>query len=134
MYLIFAPIIWHLQLLRTYSKTQIPPDSTDPTNSQSLPIKRQHKNWFHPHIWPAIDLAARYTNYSSRGTGKHLQSRYRDTNLYGSLAASTVNDWIDHTSIKIGWNKRTRQLIEEGICWVPSQHYKSILDGPLYQK
>ncbi len=112
-------------------KRKIPPNSTDLTEPQFLSIKRQHKNWFHPHLWPVIELAAQSTNYSSRGTVKHLQSRYRDTNLYDSLAASTVNDWLNHTSIKRGWNKRTKKLIEEGTCWVPSQHYKSILDGQL---
>ena len=76
-------------------------------------------------------MAARYTNYSPRGIVKHLQSRYRDTNLYDSLSPSTVNDWIDHTSIKRGWNEKTGKLIEEGKCWISCQHYKSILDGQL---
>lgn len=48
-------------------KRKIAPDSTDLTESQFLPIRRQFKNWFHPHIWPAIELAAKYTNYSSCG-------------------------------------------------------------------
>ncbi len=46
-------------------KRKIPPDSTDLTEPQFLSIKRQHKNWFHPHLWPAIELAAKSTNYSS---------------------------------------------------------------------
>ncbi len=95
-------------------KHKISPDSIDLTESQFLSIKRQHKNWFYSHLWPTIELAAKSTNYSSRGTVKHLQSCYRDTNLYDSLAASTVNDWLDHTFIKKGWNKRTKKLIEEG--------------------
>ncbi len=35
-------------------KCKIPPDSTDLTEPQFLSIKRQHKNWFHAHLWPPL--------------------------------------------------------------------------------
>lgn len=111
-------------------KRKTPTNPTDSLEtSLSLPIKRKHKNWFHPHIWPAIDMAGRHTNYSSREVVKHLQSRYRDTNLYDSLAPSTVNGWIDLECPKRGWNERIKKLVEGGTCWTPGQTYKSILDG-----
>lgn len=72
-------------------------------------------------------MTARHTNYSPRGIVRYLQSRYWDTNLYDSLAASTVNVWIDHTSYKRSWTKRVKRLIEKGTCWTPGQNYKSIL-------
>lgn len=63
-------------------KRKIPADYTNPSESSvSLPIKRRYKNWFHPHIWPAIDMAGKRTNYLSREILKHLQSQYRDINL-----------------------------------------------------
>lgn len=111
-------------------KRKMPTNPTDSLEiSLSLPIKRKHKNWFRPHIWPAIDMAGRHTNYSSREVVKHLQSQYRDTNLYDSLAPSTVNGWIDLECPKRGWNERIKKLVEGGTCWAPGQNYKSILDG-----
>lgn len=111
-------------------KRKTPKNPTDSLKtSLPLPIKRKHKDWFHPHIWPAIDMAGRHTNYLSREVVKHLQSRYRDTNLYDSLAPSTFNGWIDLKCPKRGWNERIKKLVEEGTCWTPGQNYKSILDG-----
>ncbi|MCJ1349485.1 hypothetical protein MMC31_007726 [Peltigera leucophlebia] len=40
---------------------------------------RVRKNWFHLHIWPAIDQAARKTNFSPQETVAYLQSRYSNT-------------------------------------------------------
>ena len=54
-------------------KRKLPPDSTNPLeNSVSLPIKRQFKNWFHPHIWSAIDIVGKRTNCLSPEILKHL--------------------------------------------------------------
>lgn len=61
---------------------------------------RTRKNWFHPHIWPAIDQAARKTNFSPRETVTYLQSRHRNTSTYDTLSPSTVHNWIDRTKPK----------------------------------
>lgn len=45
-------------------------------------------------------MAGKTTSHSSREIVKHLQSQYRDTNLYDSLASSTVSGWIDLSSTK----------------------------------
>ena len=111
-------------------KRKIPTDSTNSLkNSVSLPVKRRYKNWFHPHIWPAIDMAGKQTNYSFREIVKYLQSQYRDTNLYDSLAPSTVSGCIDLGSKKRSWNERVQTLVEAGKCWNSSRKYKNILEG-----
>lgn len=74
-------------------------------------------------------MAGKRTNYSSHEIVKHLQSQYQDTNLYNSLAPSTVSGWIDLSSTKRSWNERLQTLVETGRCWNSSRKYKSILDG-----
>lgn len=74
-------------------------------------------------------MAGKRTNYSSREIVKQLQSQYRDTDLYDSLAPSTVSGWIDLGSKKRSWNERVQTLVEAGKCWNSSRKYKSTLDG-----
>lgn len=111
-------------------KPKIPTDSTNPSESSvSLPVKRRYKNWFYPHIWPAIDMTGKRINYSSCEIIKQLQSQYQDTNLYDSLAPSTVSGQIDLSSTKRSQNEKVQTLVEAGRCWNSSRKYKSILDG-----
>lgn len=58
------------------------------------------KNWFHLHIWPAIDQAARKTNFSPRKTIAYLQSCYRNIYTYHDLSPFTIYNWIDKTTPK----------------------------------
>ncbi len=90
---------------------------------------RVRKNWFHPHIWPAIDQAARKTNFSPRETIACLQSRYRNTRTYDDLRPSTIENWIDRTTPKRKWMERVNALVTEGTCWKRPQTFRSILDG-----
>ncbi len=50
------------------------------------------KNWFHPHIWPDIDQAARKSNFSPWETIAYLQSRYTNTYIYDGLSFSTIRN------------------------------------------
>lgn len=110
-------------------------EGSDPTDgldgTQVLTKNRNRKNWFHPHIWPAIDVAAKRTNYSAREIVKYLQSRHQDTGLYDALNSSTVNNWIDKSaSAKRQWLSRIEESVTQATCWNPTrQRYESILDG-----
>lgn len=100
--------------------------------TQVLVKSRTRNNWFHPHIWPAIDIAATQTNYSAREIVKYLQSRHQDTGLYNTLNSSTVDSWIDtkSTSMKRQWLPRVTESVCQATGWSPSrQHYRTILDG-----
>ncbi len=61
---------------------------------------RVRKKWFHPHIWPAIDQAARKSNFSPRETIAYLRSRCRNTHNYDDLSPSTIHNWIDKIKSK----------------------------------
>lgn len=95
-------------------KQKIPTNFTNPPESSvSLPVKCRYKNWFHPHIWSAIDMIGKRTNYSSYEIIKQLQSQHQDTNLYDSLASSTLSGWIDFSSTK----KKKKTRIKEYKLW-----------------
>ncbi len=89
---------------------------------------RIRKNWFHPHIWPAIDQAARKSNFSPRETIAYLQSRYRNTHTYDGLSPSTIYNWIDRNKSKQKWMERVNALVIDGTCWKIQHTYRSILD------
>ena len=74
-----------------------PVDSTEKTeNEKSILVKsRRNKNWFHPHIWPAIDMAVKHTNYSLRETVKYLQSHHQADDCYDALSFTTISNEID---------------------------------------
>lgn len=90
---------------------------------------RTRKNWFHLHIWPAIDQAARKINFSPRETVSYLQSRHKNTSIYDTFSPSTVHNWIDRTRPKREWTERISTLVANGTCWTVERNYKSILDG-----
>ena len=71
---------------------------------------RVQKNWFHPHIWLAIDQAARKTI-------AYLQSHYRNTHTYDNLSPSTIYNWIDRTTPKRKWMEHVNALVTEGTYW-----------------
>ena len=81
-----------------------------------LAKSRNRKNWFHPLLWPAIDSAAKYTNYSPREIVRLFQSRHKDIGLFDALNHSTVNNWINKVANKRRWLPRVRESISHGTC------------------
>ena len=100
-------------------------DAEIEAHTQSL----TRKNWFHLHIWPAIDQAARKTNFSPRETVSYLQTSHRNTSTYDTLNSSTVHNWIDRTRPKPEWTEQVSALVANGTYWKFERNYKSILDG-----
>lgn len=71
------------------------------SNSGSVVVKScSPTNWFHLHIWPAIDLAGRQIEYSPREMVRLVQSRFQNTGFYDNLQPSTAQYWIDTSSLK----------------------------------
>lgn len=90
---------------------------------------RSRKNWFHPHIWPAIDMAAKRTHFSPRETISYLQSCYQDTGLYDGLYPLTFCNWIDKSTATRTWLPRVEEAVTQATYWNPIRQYRSILDG-----
>lgn len=95
-----------------------------------MPYQKPHRriNWMTPLLWPAIDHAAKATNFSARSLLKYLQGRDRRKERFTKLTIGTISRWIDSKSKPRTWRPEVLERVRTGLCWKPSHSRIGMFD------
>lgn len=79
------------------------------------PKRASPTNWFQPMTWPAIDHAARITNFSAREMVKELR-RGSGGNIFQRLDPGTINKWFakdEHGNVLRRWKEEVLSRVAD---------------------